>query len=133
MGPDYLHNNHRVARQDEIETAISEWTKTRTAEEVEMIMREADIPAGRVLNVKEIMESEHTIARGVIEEVTVDKEGGEGWKIKLPRVFPLLDSSNVDTRWAGPELGQHTEEVLLKDLGLPIEEFKKLKEDGIIG
>jgi crotonobetainyl-CoA:carnitine CoA-transferase CaiB-like acyl-CoA transferase len=133
IGPDYLHNDHRVARREEIEKGISEWTRTRTAEEAEEVFRNAGVPAGRVLSVKEIVESEHLNVRGMIEEVYVEKEGGEGWNVKVPHVVPLLEGSNAHTRWAGPELGQHTEEVLLGDLGLSMKEFEQLKDSGIIG
>ena len=131
-GPNYAHNHHRVERQAEIEDAISAWTKERTVEDVEKVMMDAGVPVGRVNSVKEIMEIEHLKARGAVEDVWV---GGEGaaWNVKMPRVFPKIEGWESDTRWAGPDLGEHTKEVLVEELGMDEEEYTKLKLDGIIG
>lgn len=131
-GPLYLHNNHRVERQVEIEKAISAWTSKRTVEEAEKIMMEAGIPVGRVNSVKEIMEGEQVKARGAIEDVWVGDEN-DGWNVKMPKVFPILEGHDGRTRWAGPDLGQHTEEVLLEELGVDAGEFAKLKQNGVVG
>jgi crotonobetainyl-CoA:carnitine CoA-transferase CaiB-like acyl-CoA transferase len=130
-GPLYLHNNHRVERQTEIEEAISAWTSKHTVEEAEKIMMAAGVPVGRVNSVKEIIEGEQVKARGAVENVWVG--GGDGWNVKMPKVFPVLEGCEAKTRWAGPELGQHTEQVLSGDLGLDQGELAKLKKDGIIG
>ena len=127
-GPDYAHNTHRVERQAEIEDAISGWTRTRSVGDVEKVMMDAGVPVGRVNSVKEIMEVEHLKVRGAVEDVWVG-----GWNVKMPRVFPVIEGCESDTRWAGPDLGEHTEEVLKEELGLGEEEYAKLKRDGIIG
>lgn len=123
VGPLYLHNIHRVERQAEIEEAISTWTSKRTVEEVEKILMEANVPVG---SVKEIVK-----ARGAVEDVWVG--GAEGWNVKMPGVFPVLEGCGAKTRWAGPNLGSHTEEVLVRDLGLDEAELTRLRENGIIG
>lgn len=133
IGPDFEHNHNRVAHQEQVETAISEWTSKHSAEEAEKILTAAGVPAGRVFNVKDIMELEHVRARGMVEEVRVEQEGKEGWNLKIPRVYPLLEGCESNTRWAGPDLGQHTEEVLVEELGISSKEFKTLKDNGILG
>lgn len=131
IGPLYLHNQHRVERQAEIEEAISAWTSQRTVVEAERVMMEAGVPVGRVNSVKEIVEGEQTKARGAVEDVWVG--GEEGWNVKMPKVFPVLEGYDMKTRWAGPDLGQHTDEVLIENLGMNQSELAKLREDGIIG
>ncbi|THH29037.1 hypothetical protein EUX98_g5152 [Antrodiella citrinella] len=134
IGPDYAQNHHRLERQAEIEEAISAWTKERTAEEVEHVLRDVNVPVGQVFSVKELVENEHTKARGLVEEVWVDPSGeGEGWTVKMPRVTPVLDGVDTTTRWAGPNLGQHNREVLVHELGLREEEFVQYQELGVIG
>jgi crotonobetainyl-CoA:carnitine CoA-transferase CaiB-like acyl-CoA transferase len=130
-GPLYLHNNNRVERQSEIEEAISAWTSKRTVEEAEKTMMNAGVPVGRVNSVKEIVEGEQVKARGAVEDVWVGS--AEGWNVKMPKVFPVLEGCEAKTRWAGPDLGQHTEQVLSSDLGLDESELAQLKQDGIIG
>lgn len=131
-GPSYAQNHHRVERQTEIEEAISAWTRTRTAEEVEEVLHPVSIPAGRVFSVKEVVESEHTKARGIVEDVWVGRKDN-GWNVKMPKVSPVLEGCEPKTRWAGPELGQHNREVLVDELGLSEAELTKLQEAGVVG
>ncbi|KAH0829019.1 CoA-transferase family III [Lanmaoa asiatica] len=132
IGPDYAQNQHRVARQTEIEEAISDWTRVRPAEEVFDLLDKAGIPVGRVVSVKEIMENEHVKARGAVEDVWVG-ETHSGWNVKMPNVFPVLEGSGAKTRWAGPNLGEHSDDVLIKELGLDAKELAQLRDRGIIG
>lgn len=133
-GPAHAQNHHRVEHQAEIEEAISAWTKQRTAEEVEEVLRGVGVPVGQVFSVKEVVENEHTKARGLVEEVPVRGPGGtEGWTVKMSRVTPVLEGVDTSTRWAGPDLGQHNREVLVDELGLNEEEFVKYQDMGIIG
>ncbi|KAL4068699.1 CoA-transferase family III domain-containing protein [Scleroderma yunnanense] len=132
IGPLYAYNHHRVTRQTEIETAISEWTSARSAEEVFNVLEKAGVPVGRVLGVREIVEHEQVKARGAVEDVRVEKEDG-GWNVKMPHVFPVLEGSNAKTRWAGPDLGAHTDEVLMHELGLDSDGVTRLRQNGVIG
>ncbi|KII95395.1 hypothetical protein PLICRDRAFT_48356 [Plicaturopsis crispa FD-325 SS-3] len=135
VGENYQPNSRRVERQEEIEDAISAWTRTRTAEAVEDAMRAAGVPVGRVNSVKEVVENEQNIARGAVEDVWVPGVGdGEGWNVKMPGVFPLLEGHSGKTRWAGPDLGEHTLEVLRGDLlGLKNDEIETLRDNGVVG
>ncbi|KAH9846503.1 CoA-transferase family III [Lenzites betulinus] len=135
VGANYAQNHHRVERQAEIEDAISAWTRTHTAAAVEEIMRDVSVPAGRVLNVKDIVESPHTQARGLVEDVWVPKKDSAagGWNVKMSRAVPFLEGCDTQTRWAGPELGEHNREVLIGELGLAEEEFVRLQQEGVIG
>ena len=132
IGPDYAQNHHRVARQAEIEEAISEWTKVRPAEEVLDVLDKAGVPVGRVVGVKEILQNEHVKARVAVEDVWVG-ETDSGWNVKMPGVFPVLEGSGAKTRWAGPDLGEHTDDVLMQELGLDTKELARLRDCGIIG
>ncbi|THH18336.1 hypothetical protein EW146_g2641 [Bondarzewia mesenterica] len=137
IGTDFKHNNHRVARQAEIESAIAAWTKQRSVEDVLETLGAIGVPVGRVVSVREVVEGEQIKARGSIEDVWVgrgkESGGGEGWTVKMPMIAPILDGCEIKTRWAGPDLGQHNEEILLGKLGLSKEEMKTLVEDGVVG
>lgn len=150
VGPSYKHNNHRVERQAEIENAISSWTSARSAEEVETILNEVGVPVGRVCTVKEIVEGEQIKARGGVEDVWVPNSKGRtvsagakvegedgwtmsGWTMKMPMVAPILEGCDPKTRWAGPDLGMHNEDVLVDHLGLSENEVRGLVDRGIVG
>ncbi|KAI5122328.1 hypothetical protein M0805_002495 [Coniferiporia weirii] len=135
-GPAYAGNHMRVPRQAEIEDAISAWTLQHTPEEVCAAMNEARVPVGRIMNIKDIMENEHVRERGMIERVHVPMKGksgaDEGWDLDVHRVAPIMEC-DIQTRWAGPDLGQHNEEVLHGILGLSKSDMTKLRAQGIIG
>ncbi|KAF8959202.1 CoA-transferase family III domain-containing protein [Flammula alnicola] len=128
IGPDYKHNQHRVARQEEIELAISAWTSQRTADEVIDAMNKAGVPVGRVVTVKEVVENEQVLSRGAVKDVPV-----KDWKVKMQGTFPVLEGVNSQPTWAGPDLGYHTDQVLSEDLNLTEEEINQLRKDAIIG
>ncbi|KAF5322039.1 hypothetical protein D9619_002132 [Psilocybe cf. subviscida] len=127
-GPDYAQNHHRVARQPEIELAISTWTAQHTPTEVIETMDKAGVPVGRVVNVEDLMKNEQVAARGTIREVPV-----KDWTVKMQATFPVIDGVDSQPKWAGPDLGSHTDQVLKEDLGLTDAELAELRGNGIIG
>jgi crotonobetainyl-CoA:carnitine CoA-transferase CaiB-like acyl-CoA transferase len=52
--------------------------------------------------------------------------------VKMQNVFPYLSETPGGVDWAGPELGQHTNEILEGLLGLSPERLAELRECGII-
>lgn len=127
----YETNSQRVERREEIEHAISSWTSKRTVDEVVEHMNKAGVPVGRVATVKNVVENEQLIARGALPDVPVNSEGSD-WTVKMPATFPVLDGVDPLPRWAGPKLGQHTEEVLKEFVGATPGEIQRLRREGII-
>ncbi|KAJ2956643.1 hypothetical protein NQZ79_g7542 [Umbelopsis isabellina] len=118
---EYETNKERVIHQKVIDEAI-------VLEKLEKV----SVPAGKIYDARDIINDEHIQARGMIEEVTVgSKEDGRGWQVKVPAVTPKLDTTPGSTEWAGPDLGQHTKQVLTEMLGLSDEEIKNLESEGI--
>jgi formyl-CoA transferase len=50
----------------------------------------------------------------------------------MQNVVPKLSDTPGRVRWVGPELGEHTDEVLASALGKSPEEIDKLREAGIV-
>ena len=50
----------------------------------------------------------------------------------VPALMPVLSETPGGTRWAGPELGQHTELVLKEELGFTSEKIYSLRKIGAI-
>lgn len=144
IGSKYAQNQDRVLAQAEIEDAISTWTRTKDPEEVCSVMDEARVPVGRIMNVKDLMANEHVRARGMVERVwvnaahstkvfsNVSEDEAKGWELDVPRVAPRLEDG-ADSRWAGPNLGEHTNDVLAHELGLGEEQLSRLRREGTIG
>lgn len=50
-----------------------------------------------------------------------------GQQFTMPAILPVLHGTPGSSRWAGPELGEHTEEVLRGELGMSSEEIQHLR------
>lgn len=125
--PRLAGNAGRVGHQGEIDAAISAWTSTLSCSEVVRLLDEAGVPAGPVQSVAEIVADPQVQARGHLEEVEVG-----GRPLKLPGIGPRLEATPGRTDWAGPEVGAHTEEVLVEVLGLAPGDIERLRQAGAI-
>jgi len=57
--------------------------------------------------------------------------GGE--QVTLPAMLPVMTGTPGHTKWAGPDLGHHTEEVLREQLKLDEAAILKLRQQKVIG
>jgi crotonobetainyl-CoA:carnitine CoA-transferase CaiB-like acyl-CoA transferase len=124
--PELARNDGRVKHNDTLDAAISAWTGGRTLDEVLRILEAAEVPAGRVYTAADIVEDPHYRAREMIERHTMPDEQ----PIDLPGIVPKLSETPGQTRWVGPQLGAHTEEVLAS-LGVGAEELRRLRDSGV--
>lgn len=51
----------------------------------------------------------------------------------LPAMLPVMTGTPGHTKWAGPDLGHHTEEVLREQLKLDEAAILKLRQQKVIG
>ena len=125
--PRFEHNQGRVENEKEIDAAIEKWTREHTSDEVLTTMDEVSVPAGPILSVEDMMNDEHYIARGMFQEVEAN-----GRTLHIPAMLPILTETPGSTEWPGPELSEHTEEVLTELLGKDEGEITQLREDGVV-
>ena len=125
--PRLAHNDGRVAHTEMIDTAISDWTGAHTLEHVLKVLEAADVPSSRIFTAEDIHADPHYRARGMIATETLP----DGTPIDLPGVVPKLSETPGGTRWVGPALGEHTDEILAS-IGRAPEEIARLREQGIV-
>ncbi len=126
--PRLANNEGRSAHVDEIDAAISDWTRCHGATEAIRFLEGAEVPTGPIYSAAEMLNDEHYKARAVYEEVELP----DGKKVKLPTVAPKLESTPGGLRWIGPRLGEHNTEVYHDLLGLPEAELARLAATGVI-
>jgi formyl-CoA transferase len=126
--PALARNEGRVQHNDLIDQAISDWTGRHDIDHVLNVLEAAAVPSSRVFTVADIYQDPHYRARHMIEQFTLP----DGAPIDLPGVVPKLSETPGQTRWVGPELGQHTAEILAT-LGRTPEQIALLKQRGVIG
>ncbi len=50
----------------------------------------------------------------------------------VPALLPVLSRTPGSTRWAGPDLGQHTDEILRAELGMTPADIANLRAEKAI-
>ena len=121
-------NAGRVARVEELDKAIGEWTAQHPVEEVLVALDGASVPAGRIYTVADIAADPHYAARGMLQKIKLD----DGSEMTVPGIVPKLSATPGMHRRNAPELGQDTDDIL-KEIGLSTNQIQKLKESGIVG
>ena len=125
--PSLARNDGRVPRTAEIDAAIQTWCAQHDIASALQILRDADVPVGKIYSVKDMMRDPQFLARGMFEQ----HQFPDGTPVKLPAISPKLSATPGETRWLGPSLGQHTNEVL-RELGYTGGEITRLREQKII-
>lgn len=134
MGRDDLANDAQLARNDgrvprtaEIDTAIQQWCSTQTIASALKILQEADVPVGKIYSIRDMMSDPQFLARQMFEQHTF----ADGTPIKLPAITPKLSATPGETKWLGPTLGEHTDDVL-RTLGYDEAGIAELRRDGVV-
>jgi formyl-CoA transferase len=125
--PGLASNTGRVPRTEELDQTIGDWTSRHELEQVLSVLNRAEVPASKIYSIADIVNDAHYQARQMIQQFKLK----DGQTLKLPGIVPKLSETPGETEWLGPELGEHTAEVL-SALGIDSEQQKVLKRQGII-
>jgi len=116
-------NTVRVEKRDEVMRVLTERIGKLARAELIARLDEADVPVGPVNNVAEILGDPHVRARRLVG--SFDYPGvGEFKALAIPYKFLGWDNPEIG---APPALGEHTESVLSRLLGLSAPEISKLR------
>lgn len=125
--PRYATHASRAANQDALDVEIANWTRTLDRHELVSACRTANVPVGEIKTAADLLTDPHVAAREMIQRVAA----GFDRALPMTAVVPKLARSPGRVSTAGPELGAHTEEVLL-ELGVDAEEIDHLRDLGVI-
>ena len=125
--PALASNDGRVRRTEELDRVIGEWTARHGLDEVLEVLERAEVPSGRIYSIADIAADLHYQARGMIERHRL----GNG-ELLLPGMVPKLSETPGATRWIGPRLGEHTDQVL-DALGYDAQQIAALRAKGVVG
>jgi crotonobetainyl-CoA:carnitine CoA-transferase CaiB-like acyl-CoA transferase len=126
--PRYRTNADRAERSEELDTLIEAWTQQHPLKEILRILDEAQVPAGAIYSVTEIVNDEQYHAREMILETEVEGIGS----VKMPGLVPKLSATPGKVEWYGNSLGVHNEDIYRGLLGLSTEELERLSKEGVI-
>ena len=121
--PDLQSNAGRWRRRDELDAAIGEWTTQYTRDEALKILDAAGVPSGPIYTAADICADDQYVARNMIQHFDVDTGETEPKTVGFPGIVPVIGAASLPIRNVGPDLGEHTHEVLSSLLGLSDEEI----------
>jgi len=124
----YRTNAARVAHRATLIPAIGALCRRKTTKQWLKALAEAGVPCGPINDLAQVFREPQVKHRKLRFDLPHPLSG------KLPQLRnPVLYSrTTLEYRDPPPLLGQHTREVLARELGLTPEEFVSLKRDGVI-
>ncbi len=126
--PRYATHAARGVSQVELDVAINDWTRTIELKPLEDLLNEHGVPCGLIYTAPDMLTDPHFIARKAIVDVPHPDFGS----IKMQNVAPRLSDTPGAVRHAGPELGEHTDDVLRDLLKLDPGTLEDWRARGII-
>ena len=125
---DLRDNAGRWARRDELDEAIATWTSARSAVSVLAALAAAQVPAGPIYTAAEIARDPQFLSRNMIQKFSVSTGDEVLTDVGFPGIVPLVGPVSAPVRALGPELGEHTFEVLKGILGMSEADIALLTE-----
>jgi crotonobetainyl-CoA:carnitine CoA-transferase CaiB-like acyl-CoA transferase len=125
--PALAHNDGRAKQSAMLDQAITAWTSHQATDDVLAALERAEVPAGRIYSVADIVADPHYQARDML----LPAELPGGLSVKMPGIVPKLSDTPGEVRWRGPSLGEHTGSVL-SELGFANEESERLRREGAV-
>ncbi len=126
-------NDHLTRLKDEnavdILAIVAEWARTKSAAEIEALAEKHGFAATRVKSIKDLIENNHSQARGYITEIDDPVLGNY-----RDYDFPVMMSKTPPrVKWTVRPVGFDNEFVMTKHLGKNQEQIKALYDCGAIG
>lgn len=125
--PEFAHNDGRAAKSGLLDAAITHWTSSLPIDQVLSALEAAEVPAGRIYSVADIVSDPHYQARDML----LNAQLPGGVSVKMPGIVPKLSETPGGVNWQGPTLGQHTDDIL-GSLGLTGADIQRLKTAGVV-
>jgi crotonobetainyl-CoA:carnitine CoA-transferase CaiB-like acyl-CoA transferase len=127
--PRYATHVARGDNQTELDDIINAWTQTQTVDELEALMIEHSVPAGRIYTGAEMLADPHFAAREAIVAVDDPEHGTLRMQAPMPK---FSDTPSAICRRAPTHPGEHNAEIYGGQLDLDAEQLQDFAARGII-
>jgi formyl-CoA transferase len=125
--PRYEAIPERMQHEDEVDALIAAWTRQRGKHEAMRLLGAAGVPAGAVLDTRELHDDPDFERRGIMQQMPHPTQG----PVKMP-AWPVRHGGATLPLKAAPLLGEHNQDVLHSWLGIDVEQVAALHTDGVI-
>ena len=126
--PRFLNNGLRVKNRQDLLALMEKKTRTFKLKDLQKALDEVGVPNGPIWTVAEALTSEQAYALEMIKEIDHPTCG----KIKVTGIPVKLSQTPGMVELPPPTLGQHTEEILTKNLGYSKAEMERLRKEKVI-
>lgn len=126
--PQFSSLERRARNAEAINEIVAGWCRGRTLAEIEATLIEHQVPVTGVYSIAEIAADPQVAARGSIVAVDDPALGPVRQQAPVPR----LSRTPLRVERGAPRLGEHTEEVLGRVLGMGGEEISALRAEGVV-
>lgn len=123
----YATHDARGTHQKELDEQIRDWSASYDSDALLQLLHERGVPAGRIYRPKDMFADQHFAARDAI----IWTKNSRGHRFPMQNVAPRLSDTPGAVRSAGPDLGEHTDEVLTS-LGYSHAEIAELRSKRVI-
>jgi len=124
----FAANAGRVVHYATLRPLLGDALRQRTRAQWIDALTAAGVPCGSVRDVREVLTDPHLEARRMIEVV----EHAAAGQLRVLGVPIKLSDTPGRVRTAPPTLGQHTNTVLRRDLGMAEQDIDTLRLDGVV-
>ncbi len=125
--PRYATNAARVAHVEELDGLVEAWTSARDRAEVLAVLDAAEVAAGPVNTITDLLADRHLAERGSITGLD-----DPDLRVPIPQVPFRLSRTPGAVAGAPPAVGEHTDEVLEQLVGLTADEVAALRARSIV-
>ncbi|MHB1612733.1 MAG: CaiB/BaiF CoA transferase family protein [Actinomycetes bacterium] len=130
--PRYADAVGRARCAEELDGYVGRWTQSLAADRVLALLAEHGVPATPIYDATDLAGDPHFAARGTHERYSVAVGPGCVQEVGFPAPVARLSHAPTVHRWAGPELGEHTEDVLCGLLGYDEDRVGQLRATGVV-
>jgi len=128
LGEAFATNRGRVTGYNELRPKVAGALKTHPRSYWIDKLRAVGVPCGSVRNLREVFADPQIAARDMVVPMTHPKAGD----IRVLGSPLKLSNTPASQRTPPPTLGQHTDTVLQRDLGLTLDAVNELRTNGVI-
>ncbi len=125
----FSSDEQRSLLEPELRGVIEAWAGGHTVNDVVALLEQAGVPAAPIWNIAQALESPQAMARGLLQPLDDERLPG----LRVPVQPVQFGGSQRSRPPRAPALGQHTDDVLGRLLGLATEQLAELRAAGVMG
>ena len=126
--PRFADNASRCTHDVALDELLAGWFKQRDCDDVMALFDSANVVAGPVLDIADIVKDPHYVARKNIVTVPDDDFGS----VQMQGVTPRFRHTPGEVRHSGRGLGADNRQIFIDELGLSEEAYERLQAEGVL-